>query len=89
MFSCILNTLVIRIRDNYLFLSIKYRTSCTTTIVNGKILNLLDEIPNLPEEITTLRLQFTIETASEVKNIIETALSKLNGNDEKTFNSEI
>lgn len=77
------------IKDNYGEFPIISHKDCTTTIVNGKILNLLDEIPNLPEEITTLRLQFTIETASEVKNIIETALSKLNGNDEKTFNSEI
>ena len=42
---------------------------CTTTILNGKRLNLTNELDKL-ENINVFRLQFTIETKDEVKDII-------------------
>ena len=77
------------IKDNYGQFPIISHEDCTTTIVNGKILNLLDDLENIPEEVRTLRLQFTIETKEEVKEIIELAKRKLSGSNEKTFNSDI
>lgn len=76
------------IKDNYGEFPIISHNDCTTTIVNGKILNLLDEINNFPPEITKLRLQFTIESKEEVKEIIKLAKLKMEGLEEKTFNSD-
>ena len=61
---------------------------CTTTILNGKILNLLDEIPYL-NGIEAFRLNFTIESKEEVINIINNAKGKLNDTlDKQLFNKE-
>lgn len=49
---------------------------CTTTILNGKTLNLLDEISTL-KGIEAFRLNFTIESKEEVLDIINKALDKL------------
>lgn len=51
---------------------------CTTTILNGKLLNLLDEIPAIMG-VEAFRLNFTLETPAEVKRIIKMAQGKLNG----------
>ena len=58
---------------------------CTTTILNGKILNLLDEINDL-KGIEAFRLNFTLESKEEVKTIIQLAQAKLNGDTTITFN---
>ncbi len=50
--------------------------NCLTTILNGKVLNLLDEMPYI-EGVEAFRLNFTIETVSEVKSIIRAAQGKL------------
>ncbi|MBR1993628.1 MAG: U32 family peptidase [Firmicutes bacterium] len=50
--------------------------NCLTTILNGKILNLLDEMPYI-EGVEAFRINFTIETAGEVKRIIRAAQGKL------------
>ena len=61
---------------------------CTTTILNGKILNLLDEIPYL-NGIEAFRLNFTIESKEEVIKIINNAKGKLNDTlDKQLFNKE-
>ena len=61
---------------------------CTTTILNGKILNLLDEIPYL-NGIEAFRLNFTIESKEEVISIIKNAKGKLNDTlDAKLFNKD-
>ena len=52
---------------------------CTTTILNGKNLNLLDEIPYL-HNIQAFRLNFTTESKEEVETIIQLAKEKLSGN---------
>jgi putative protease len=75
------------IKDNYGEFSIISHPDCTTTIVNGRPLNLLDEINYLPDAITTFRLQFTIESKEETKEIILKAMEKLNGSSEKLFDS--
>ena len=51
---------------------------CTTTILNGKLLNLMDEIPTI-KGVEAFRLNFTLETPAEVKRIIKMAQGKLNG----------
>lgn len=75
------------IKDNYGEFPIISHADCTTTIVNGRPLNLLDEINYLPDSITTFRLQFTIETKEEASFIIQKAIDKLNGSNEKLFDS--
>ncbi len=49
---------------------------CSTTILNGKILNLLDEMPSI-KGIEAFRLNFTTETKEEVEKIINIAKGKL------------
>jgi putative protease len=61
---------------------------CTTTILNGKTLNLLDELPNI-KGIEAFRLNFTVESKEQVVKTIHKALSKLNGGvDQAVFNPE-
>ena len=61
---------------------------CTTTILNGKILNLLDELQGI-KGIEAFRLNFTIESKEEVVKTIKQALGKLSGSmDKPVFNKE-
>jgi putative protease len=61
---------------------------CTTTILNGKTLNLLDEIQSI-KGIEAFRLNFTVESKEQVVKTIKMALSKLNGSMNKSvFNQE-
>lgn len=60
---------------------------CSTTILNGKTLNLLDELQNI-KGVEAYRLNFTIESAEQVKNIINMAQDKLEGSRVKAFNPE-
>lgn len=55
---------------------------CTTTILNGKTLNLLDELQSI-KGIEAFRLNFTIESKEQVVKTINKALSKLNGGVDK------
>lgn len=76
------------IKDEYGTFPIISHDDCTTTIINGKILNLLDEMPFI-EHVEAFRLNFTIESASEVQQIVKEAFKKLNGSSEKSlFNQE-
>jgi putative protease len=62
--------------------------NCATTILNGKILNLLDEMPSM-EGIEAFRLNFTIESAEEVTRVVKAAQKKLAGTSGKSlFNQE-
>ncbi len=56
---------------------------CTTTILNGKTLNLLDELESI-QGIEAFRLNFTTESKDQVVNTIREALGKLNGSMEKS-----
>ena len=61
---------------------------CSTTILNGKTLNLLDEIPSL-DKIEAFRLNFTTESKDEVMYVIEEAKKKINNTSTTTlFNAE-
>lgn len=61
---------------------------CTTTILNGKTLNLLDELQSI-KGIEAFRLNFTIESKEQVVKTINNALNKLNGKaDKAVFNQE-
>ncbi len=62
---------------------------CTTTILNGKTLNLLDEMSHI-KGIDAFRLNFTVESKEQVVKTIDKALSKLNSRvDKAVFNGEI
>lgn len=61
---------------------------CTTTILNGKFLNLLDEMPGI-RGVEAFRLNFTTETPDEVRAVIAKARGKLDGSlSTSAFNSE-
>ena len=71
------------LRDEYGTFPILSHEDCTTTILNGKILNLLDEMPSIAG-VEVFRLNFTTETPEEVLRIIKTAKKKLDGSEEKS-----
>lgn len=71
------------LKDEYGSFPILSHEDCTTTILNGKILNLLDEMPSI-EGVEAFRLNFTIETAEEVARVITAAKRKLDGSLEKS-----
>ena len=61
---------------------------CTTTILNGKILNLLDEVQNI-EAVEAFRLNFTVESKEQVIETINMAMKKLKSKDSQIiFNKE-
>ena len=72
------------LRDDYALFPILFHRDCNITILNGKILNLLDNIDEL-NHISRFRLQFTTETGREVKEIISNAKKALTMRT-KTFN---
>ena len=67
-----------RLKDEYGTFPILTNDDCTTVILNGKILNLLDEM-NSVKGVEAFRLNFTVESAEEVKQVIKTAQKKLKG----------
>ena len=76
------------LQDEYGAFPVLSHEDCTTTILNGKILNLLDEMPSI-EGIEAFRLNFTVESAQEVESIVRSALRKLEGTcDESLFNRQ-
>ncbi|MDO4518638.1 MAG: DUF3656 domain-containing protein, partial [Bacillota bacterium] len=76
------------IRDEYGTFPIISHQDCTTTILNGKVLNLLDEMTGL-DGIEAFRLAFTTETPEEITRIVEEARGKLEGSNNKVlFNKE-
>ncbi|MGN1350179.1 MAG: U32 family peptidase [Anaerovoracaceae bacterium] len=74
--SC--RTCAYELRDEYGTFPVISHEDCTTTILNGRILNLLDEIPSM-EGIQAFRLSFTTETPQEVEQIVRAAAGKLAG----------
>ncbi len=61
---------------------------CTTTILNGKTLNLLDEMQGI-DGVEAFRLNFTLESSKEVEEIIFLAKGKLSNSLHKSvFNPE-
>ena len=76
------------IQDEHGCFPIVSHKDCSTTILNGKILNLLDEIPSL-DKIEAFRLNFTTESKDEVMYVIEEAKKKINNTSTTSlFNAE-
>lgn len=76
------------LKDEHGTFPILNHSDCTTTILNGKSLNLLDELPNI-KGIQAFRLDFTIESPEQVEAVIRMAQGKLNGTlTESVFNQE-
>lgn len=76
------------IKDEYGSFPVIPHEDHTVTILNGKILNLLDEMPEI-EGIEAFRLNFTIESADEVAKIVKEAQKKLDGRSKKSlFNKD-
>lgn len=76
------------LRDEYGEFPVLNHEDCSTTILNGKVLNLLDEVPQI-DGVEAFRLNFTIESASEVKQVIRMAQQKLAGTlDKSVFNQK-
>lgn len=76
------------IKDEYGTFPILSHDDCTTTILNGKVLNLLDEMPSI-EGVEAFRLNFTTESADEVIRVVNAAQKKLNGSlNKQLFNQE-
>ena len=76
------------IKDEYGTFPIISHGDCTTTILNGKILNLLDEMPSI-DGVEAFRLNFTIESPEEVVKVVKTAQGKLDGKiSQSLFNQE-
>ncbi|MGN0713321.1 MAG: DUF3656 domain-containing protein [Anaerovoracaceae bacterium] len=72
------------IRDEYGTFPILNHADCTTTILNGKILNLLDEMPSI-DGIEAFRLNFTTESPEEVAKVVKAARGKLEGTETRSL----
>ena len=76
------------LKDEYGIFPIVSHQDCTTTILNGKILNLIDDLENI-KHINTFRIDLTKESGSEARNIVEMFLEKIkNMNKTNLFNKE-
>ncbi len=64
------------LKDEYGSFPIISHNDCTTTILNGKILNLIDDLENI-SNISVFRLQFSIESKEETINVIKMYQEKL------------
>ena len=61
---------------------------CTTTLLSGKTINLLDDLQSI-KGVEAFRLAFTVELKDQVVKTVNEALSKLNGSLNKSvFNQE-
>ena len=76
------------IQDEYGSFPILSHKDCTTTILNGKILNLIDELETI-NNIQTFRIQLTLESKSESIEIINKFKDKIkNKNKTHYFNKD-
>ena len=58
------------LKDEYGQFPLLSHDDCTTTVLNGKILNLIDDLEGI-EGIAAYRLQFTIETKEQALSILK------------------
>jgi len=72
------------IKDEYGSFPVVSHDDCTTTILNGKKLNLLDEMPSI-KGVEAFRLNFTTETPDEVMKVIADAKGSLSGRNTKSL----
>ncbi len=64
------------LKDEYDSFPILSHEDCTTTILNGKILNLIDDLENI-KHIQTFRINLTKESYEESKKILSLFLEKI------------
>ena len=64
------------LKEEYGDFPILSHDDCTTTILNGKTLNLIDDLENI-KGINTFRIQLTCENEEESKEIITRFLNKI------------
>ncbi|MGL4948902.1 MAG: DUF3656 domain-containing U32 family peptidase [Anaeroplasmataceae bacterium] len=77
------------IKDDFEEFPIMNHMDCSTTVLNSKTLNLLDDLNEI-DCIDYYRLQFTIEDYEETKSIIELAINKIyNNSNTKSFNDKL
>ena len=74
----ICKTKTYELQDEFGTFPILSHEDCTTTILNGKVLNLLDEMPSI-EGVEAFRLNFTLESQEETAEVCRKAIKKLNG----------
>ena len=65
------------LKDEHGYFPIISHEDCTTTILNGKILNLIDELENI-KHINTFRINLTTENYKESMEILNKFLNKIN-----------
>ena len=76
------------IKDEHGSFPIITHEDCTVTVLNGKTLNLLDDLESITG-VEAFRLNFTVESKEQVEITIGNALSKLNGTlNRSVFNQE-
>ena len=75
------------LRDEYGPFPILSCDDCTTTILNGKFLNLLDEMRSI-SGVEAFRLSFTTENPDEIMQIVKSAQKKLEGDEKTLFRRE-
>lgn len=76
------------IKDEHGTFPVITHADCSVTLLNGKTLNLLDEIPSI-KGIEAFRLNFTTESKEHVERIIKNAFAKLEGHlTPSVFNQE-
>ena len=76
------------LRDEYGNFPIISHNDCTTTILNGKNLNLIDDLENICD-VNTFRINLTVEDYNESVNIINMFKDKINNmKPTKLFNKE-
>lgn len=66
------------LKDQFETFPLKFNDDCTINLLNSRILNLLDEIPNI-KGINYFRIVFTTETLDEIKQILNIATKKIAG----------
>ncbi|MDH8677187.1 U32 family peptidase [Fusibacter bizertensis] len=76
------------LKDEHGSFPIMTHEDCTVTILNGKTLNLLDELESI-KGIEAFRLNFTLESKDQVTKVINNAFDKLGGEVNKSvFNPD-
>ena len=65
-----------------------YNNDCINHIINGKPLNLIDDLNEITKYTNRIRLQFTIESKEEIIKIVNNYKEKLNGSNKKYFDSK-
>ena len=75
------------VKDDFETFPIITNSKCETTLFNGKILNLIDDINTL-DHINYFRLAFSTESSNEIITVYENLKNAINNGNSKCFNSK-